>query len=129
MPSLFSQTKAPTFHLKSWKLYFGKTFPLTPASKNCLKLWYLRLYLQMLKKSFSCTRLHSMNKEMWHPADGQISIQTLPINPCVEKQDSKAINDWKPTKKQTTCTEHTNIRRMQAALKRLRQLSESESSH
>lgn len=39
-----------------------------------------------------------MNKEIWHLADGQISIQTLPINPRMEKYDSKATNDLKPTK-------------------------------
>jgi len=59
----------------------------------------------MLKKSFSRTRSNSMNKEIGSLADGQTSIQTLPINPCMEKQDSKAINGLKPTKKQTTNTE------------------------
>lgn len=129
LQSLFSQTKAPTSHLKSWKLYFGKTFPLIPASKNSLKFWYLRFYPQMLKKSFSCPRLNSMNKEIWHPADGQISTQTLPINASWGKKGFKAINDWKPTKKQTTWTERRKIGRMQTALKRLKQLPESVSSH
>lgn len=108
-PVLSSKSScSPLKRYKNWKLSFGKTFPLTISLKESFEaLMSQTLIPGAQEKAFHALDWTTINKEIWCLAGVQISIQTLPISLCMEKQDSKAISDLKPKKQQRTYAEQS----------------------